>query len=288
MGLGLDDDLMLAVNRRHAGIALDDTFAGRHLGALVVSAMALADRTFHPTSILWMLGQPTANLCRVAVPPFDALDFLRPQSGLDRLLVFFAMARNHFPCCSFELGGLPREVCPRSTPALRRVVRQLHPINGEHLAADQALPIANRQDRSEYQRDVLAHAADEVGDGGEMRAAIAAQGDKGHLVAAGPFNATAADNALRIGKQHHLQQHRRRIGRGARRVVAKARIEARPIDLVIEQVIQCMLEGTRQQLPRQIDRQQSRTRINVLVAGHHCSPVRRCSYFDLDAHIRSA
>jgi len=86
----------------------------------------------------------------------------------------------------------------------------------------------------EHPGDVLAHAADEVGDGGEMRAAIAAQGDEGHLFPASPLDATAADNALRIGEQHHLQQHRRRIRRGPRLVVAKPRIEARQIDLVIE------------------------------------------------------
>ena len=123
VGLGLDDDLMLAVNRRHAGIALDDTFAGRHLGALVVSAMALADRTFHPTSILWMLGQPTANLCRVALQPLDALDLLRRQIGLDRLGIFFPMALQHRLCRGFELRRLALEVRPGAAPALRRVAR---------------------------------------------------------------------------------------------------------------------------------------------------------------------
>jgi hypothetical protein len=87
-------------------------------------------------------------------------------------------------------------------------------------------------------------------------------------VAAGLLDPTAADNALRIGKQHHLQQHRRRIRRGSRLVVAKACIEARQIDLMVEQVIQGVLERPRQQLSRQIDRQQSRTRIDRLVAGH--------------------
>jgi len=49
-----------------------------------------------------------------------------------------------------------------------------------------------------------------------------------------------------------------------------------------------MLERPRQQLPRQIDRQQPRTGINVLVADHAVSPIRRRFSFDLDAHNRSA
>jgi len=71
-----------------------------------------------------------------------------------------------------------------------------------------------------------------------MRTAVAAQGDEGHLFAAGPLDATAVDDVSRKSEQHHLQKHRRRIRRGTRRVVAKPRIEARQIDLVLEQVIQ--------------------------------------------------
>ncbi len=78
------------------------------------------------------------------------------------------------------------------------------------------------------------------------------------------------------------------LRRGARLVVAKAHIEARQINLAIEQVIQRMLEGTRQQLPPQIDRQQSRTHIDLLVASHAVSVIRRRSSFDLDARYCSA
>ena len=62
----------------------------------------------------------------------------------------------------------------------------------------------------------------------------------------------------------------------------------RHIDLAIEQVIQRMPEGTRQQLPRQIDRQHSRTCIDVFVPDYTVSLIRRRSSFDLDAHNRSA
>lgn len=42
-----------------------------------------------------------------------------------------------------------------------------------------------------------------------------------------PCASTTADDASRVGEQHHLQEHRGRVRRGARLVVAIARIEAR-------------------------------------------------------------
>ena len=107
------------------------------------------------------------------------------------------------------------------------------------------------------------------------------------MLATGPLNATAADDPLRGSKQHHLEQHRRRIGRGAGLVIAKARVETGQIDLVIEQVVQRVLESTRQQLPRQINREQPRAGIDVLVAGHPDSPNSLRSSFELAAHFRS-
>ena len=121
-----------------------------------------------------------------------------------------------------------------------------------------------------------------------MRAAVAGQGDEGDVLAAGALDAAAADDALRVGEQHDLEQHRGRVGGGAGQVVVVARIEAGQIDLVVEQVIQRVLEGAGQQLPLQIDREKSRAGVDVFVAGHPAPLIPRRSSFDLDAHIRSA
>jgi hypothetical protein len=71
-------------------------------------------------------------------------------------------------------------------------------------------------------------------------------------------------------------------------VVAKASIEAREVDGVVEQVVQRVLEGAGEELARQIDGQQLRLGIDVLVPGHGrrgreettrtalARPVRRC------------
>jgi hypothetical protein len=59
---------------------------------------------------------------------------------------------------------------------------------------------------------------------------------------------------------------------GSGHVVPKARVEVGEIDRVVDQVIQRMLERPWQQLPRQIDGQEPRVRIYVLVASHVESP----------------
>ena len=58
--------------------------------------------------------------------------------------------------------------------------------------------------------------------------------DEGDVFAAGAFDASAGDDATRVGEQHDLEQHRGRVGAGADLVVVEAGIEAAQIHLVIE------------------------------------------------------
>jgi hypothetical protein len=127
-----------------------------------------------------------------------------------------------------------------------------------NIAPNQPFRVADRDHRAEHPRDVLAHRAHEVRDRGEMRRGVAAEGNERHVFLAGPFDPTAADDALRVGEEHYLQQQRWRIGRGPGRVIAKARIKRGQIDRVIEQVMQRMLERPGQQLPPQIHGQEPR------------------------------
>ena len=85
---------------------------------------------------------------------------------------------------------------------------------------------------------------------------------------ADPFDRPTAHDALRIGEEHHLEQHGRRIRRSACRVIPEARIEVRQIDFVVEQVVQRVLERPRQQLAREVDGQKLGIGVDVLVAGH--------------------
>ena len=50
------------------------------------------------------------------------------------------------------------------------MARQLHAVDGEHFAADQPLSVAERHDRRNDRRDVLAQRTDDVRDRREARA----------------------------------------------------------------------------------------------------------------------
>jgi len=88
---------------------------------------------------------------------------------------------------------------------LRRVARELHAIDGEPLAADQAFPIADREHRREHGRDIRAQRAHEVSDRGEVRLNVPRKGDERHVRLAGPLDRAAADDPLGVGDAHHLQ-----------------------------------------------------------------------------------
>jgi hypothetical protein len=215
-----------------------------------------------------MRREPAAQLRGVALEPPDACRGLHRQIGFDGPRVVLTMALQHGHRRDFELGGLPFEVHPRPTPMLGRVAGELHAIDGEHLAPDQPLGVADRDHRSEHPRDVRAQRAHEVRDRREMRTGIAAQGNEPHMLATGPLDPAAAHAPLGVREEHHLQDHRRRIRRGACLVVPKARIKCGQIDRVIEQMIQRMLERPWQQLPREIHGQEARVGIDVLVVSH--------------------
>jgi hypothetical protein len=62
-------------------------------------------------------------------------------------------------------------------------------------------------------------------------------------LAARALDPAAAHDAVRVGTEDDLQQHRRRVGRRAGRVIPKAGIEARQINRVLEQVMAGVLKG---------------------------------------------
>jgi hypothetical protein len=215
-----------------------------------------------------MSHQPVANLRGVLLQSRDPLRLLRRARGFHWQRIRGAMPGEDLLCGRFQLRRLALKVGARSAAPLRRVARQLHAVDGEHLAPDQPFRIANRQHRPEDARDVVAERTHELRDGGEMGRLVPAERDKRHVLAAGLLDSATANNAVGVGGEDHLEEQRRRIRGGPRRVIAKARIEGREIDRVIEQVIQRVLEGAGEKLPRQVDGQELGIGIDVLVAGH--------------------
>ncbi len=79
-----------------------------------------------------------------------------------------------------------------------------------------------------------------------MRQAVAAEGDEGDLLVTGALDGARANDAAAVGVQDDLEQHGWRVGAGAAAVVAVARIEARQVEGVIDQVTERVLEGAAQ------------------------------------------
>jgi len=257
-----------AVDRSDPGVALDDPLPGGHLRALVVGAIALAHPAGRPAPILGMRGQPIPQLGRVALEALEAPLFLGAAIWLGGQRIRGAMARHHRRRGGFELRRLPLEVGAGAAAVLGRVAGELHAVDGEHLAPDQPLPIADRHDGGEHVRDGVAQRADEVGDGGEVRGGVAAEGEEGDVLAAEARDPTAADDTVRVRTEHDLEQHGGRIRGRARVVVAEARVEGRQVDRVRQQVVRGVLEGAGQQLLGEIDGQEARAGVDGRVAGH--------------------
>ena len=222
-----------------------------------------------------MLGKPRADLRRVLLQSLDALRHLPIGIWLGLRAIRRAMPLQHRGRGQLQLGGLALEIRPRATAMLRRIARELHAVNRKHLAADQALCVTHGQDGREHARDVRTERAHELGDGREVRGTVSAEGDERHVLLTRPLDLPAAHDPLRVREQHHLEQQRGRIGRGARRIILKPRVEVRQVDRVLEQMIQRVLERAGQQLPRQVNGQQSGLRIDVLVARHADTSTRR-------------
>jgi len=155
------------------------------------------------------------------------------------------MTHEHRRRRGFQLGRLPLELGAGPTPLLRGIAGQLHPIDGKHLAPDQALLVADGQYGGEDPGDIVAQRAHEVRDRREVRRLVAAEGDERHVLLARPGDRAAADDPARVGEKHDLQQRRRGIGGRARRVILEAGVEVRQVDHPRQQMMQGVLEGAR-------------------------------------------
>jgi hypothetical protein len=169
---------------------------------------------------------------------------------------------------SLELPGPVQELGPGAASMLAGVARQLDAVDGEHLAADEPLPVADGQDFLEQPRRLGTQGGDEGGDGGEMRLAVAGEGDEGDVFPAGPLDAPRTDDPLAVGEEDDLEQHGRRVGSGAGGIIAIPPVEGRQVQFVVDEVVQRMLEGARQQLPFKVHGQKPRAGVYGLVAGH--------------------
>ena len=101
-----------------------------------------------------------------------------------------------------------------------------------------------------------------------MRLGVAGHGDEGDVVAADGFDVAARNEALAAGEQNNFEQHGGRITRRAGFIILEPGIEACEVKLVVNQVVECVLEGAGKELPLEINRQKTRAGVDVFVAGH--------------------
>lgn len=79
-----------------------------------------------------------------------------------------------------------------------------------------------------------------------MRGGITREGDEDDVLTAGRLDVAAADDALAVGEEDDLEQHRRWVGGCAGGVVLVVDIESAEVDLMVEQVVECVLNGAGQ------------------------------------------
>jgi hypothetical protein len=141
------------------------------------------------------------------------------------------------------------------------------PVDSRHLAPYQPLVIADEKHLAEHFCDVIFMGADEAGEGGEVRGCVAGECEEGDMLLASALDVAAADDALAVGKQHHLE-HGGRISCRASYIVAESRIEVSQVDLVVKQVVQSVFDGARGELSLQVNCKKAWAGIDVFVTCH--------------------
>jgi len=134
-----------------------------------------------------------------------------------------------------QLGCLTLEICFGAAPFLTGFGRHFAAVDGKHLSADQAQVIANQQYTPEQMDDLFVHGGNEFGNGGEMGLGISGQGHENSIFLAGPFDLPAGDDASGVGG-------------GSGDIILETFIKAGEIQLMINEMVQGIFEGTGENL----------------------------------------
>lgn len=168
----------------------------------------------------------------------------------------------------FHLGHLALVVGPFARFGLAGVGRQLDAVDGEHLAPDESLPVADHQDLGKELGHRVAQAGDERGQRREVRLAVARDGDEQDILAARRLHLAAADDATAVGQQYDLDERGGIEGGGAFEVVLVTGMEVREVELVIDQVAKRVFKTAGEHLPVEIDGQKLQSFVNRFIARH--------------------
>lgn len=178
MGLGIDDDLRFLIDGGHTGIALNYALAGGHFGGIIVAAIGLANAVFAATAIFRMFLEPVAQLLRFLLQPFQLFCFALVDGLIGRRVVRTLVLRQHLLGGTLHARRLALIVGAGAGFGLAGIGGEFDAIDGKHLAADQALALADQENLREQFGDAVMHARDKGGECGEVRLAVTRDGDE--------------------------------------------------------------------------------------------------------------
>src|SRR3990170_2310617 len=203
-GLCRHNDLMLAIHRGHAVIALNDPMRGLHLGALVIGEVAFERLPGLPDLIV-IFGQPALEFLDLAAERPAILFFLGRKVRGNTTGIPFAMNLEHALYRPLQLLLLFLQFGFGATPFLAGIRGQLAAINGKQLLANQPQLITVEQHIPKDRLDLSGHGRDKMGYGGEVRLGVRRERHEDHILPAGTLYLAAAKNAAGIGIEHNLQ-----------------------------------------------------------------------------------
>lgn len=223
---------MARVDCRLRRVPLDDAFAGRHLGTVVVRHVGLQLLAFSVAALLFA-RQEVARGLGLLVQRLDA-----PLAACVTVIVIAAFVAasvqlDHLACGLVQAIGAVAQLRVRAASLFAGVGGQLHPVDGEHLPPDQALPVAGDEHLREQRQDLLAQFANELGNVRVARLRVAADRHEQYVLATGLLDSATGDHAPAVSQQHDLEHHPRVVRAGACLVIAKARIQRRQVQLVV-------------------------------------------------------
>jgi hypothetical protein len=96
--------------------------------------------------------------------------------------------------------------------------------------------------------DLLVHGGNEFGNSSEMGPGISGERHEDYVLLAGPFDLPAGDDASGVGVEYNLEKDSGIVGGGSGDIVLKTFIKAGEVQLMINEMVQRIFEGTGENL----------------------------------------
>ena len=142
--LGVDHDLVLAVDHGDPVVSLDHAVGGFHRGAFIVGDVAFSG-FFSAAGLVVVFRQPVPDLFDLFLKGGDILLFFFYNGPVSLCLVRLPMLGDDLIDGFFHLFFFMRQLFLGPAPLLGGVRRELAPVHGEHFLADQAHLVAYEQ-----------------------------------------------------------------------------------------------------------------------------------------------